>query len=508
MQGGLGFIYDMADQPRSVSGTNRTGGTVSGGTYAYDGNMKRVRSVIDGRTIYNVYDSTGQLVHVDEGDDPATPAFDPKETDYLHGMGQTLARIENDVFTYLHPDHLGSPQAGTKGQGNPLLEIGDVAWNEHYTPFGEALISNAANDNQGGFTGHIKDKATGLNYMQARYYDPNIGRFLSPDPVTFLEKSYPGQFNRYAYTWNDPINANDPDGEFLNFVAKFAVDVALEVAIQAASGQEINLGSAVKGAAIGVLDPTKTARKVAKLGKLANTARKANKTCCFVAGTLVGTEDGLRAIENIEVGDLVWARDEKTGEEALKPVLGLIRLHDRIIWDLETLSKTGEAHSFGTTDDHPWWVDGHGWKRTDELSPNDILITQTGEKMSVSSVTNTNVIEPTFNFEVADFNTYFVGESKIWVHNANRRCGFSSSTKGEIRTKNKEAGGGVEHCVDCGVVVTRQKGPNQKGQKIASDRSEVDHDTRLADGGSNNASNGRIRCHDCHKEKTIKENSK
>ncbi|MEP3889928.1 MAG: RHS repeat-associated core domain-containing protein, partial [Hellea sp.] len=416
--GNLAFVYDASDQPTVV-----TGG--ANGNYVYDGNMKRVKSLIDGKTIYNVYDNTGRLVHVDE-------VTDGKETDYLHGMGQTLARIENNVFTYLHPDHLGSPQAGTKGQGNPVAQYGDVAWNQHYTPFGEALISNAANDNQGGFTGHIKDKATGLNYMQARYYDPKIGRFLSPDPGTFLEKSYPGQFNRYAYTWNDPINANDPDGEFVNFVAKFVIDVGLEEAIQAASGQEINLGSAVKGAAIGVLDPTKTARKVAKLGKLANTARKAkiqskNKTtskvgttCCFVAGTLVETELGLRPIEKIKVGDLVLSKDEETGTTEYKPVLDLLPAHNRVIWVLKTVSELGHSHTFQTTDDHPWWIEGHGWKRTDELSAKDILSTNTGLKVSVLSIKNTKTLQPTFNIEVADFNTYFVGENKVWVHNA---CG-------------------------------------------------------------------------------------
>ena len=113
-------------------------------------------------------------------------------------------------MTYLHPDHLGSAQAGTRANGT-------VAWREQYTPFGEQLQNPAANDNLDGFTGHIKDSDTGLNYMQARYYDPVIGRFLSIDPVTFLDLPEPGQFNRYAYTWNDPINATDPTGKVIKF---------------------------------------------------------------------------------------------------------------------------------------------------------------------------------------------------------------------------------------------------------------------------------------------------
>ena len=48
--------------------------------------------------------------------------------------------------------------------------------------------------------------------MQARYYDPVMGRFLSVDPVGFLETGEPSKFNRYIYSNNDPINMFDPDG--------------------------------------------------------------------------------------------------------------------------------------------------------------------------------------------------------------------------------------------------------------------------------------------------------
>ena len=79
-------------------------------------------------------------------------------------------------------------------------------------PYGLTMHNPSAHDDKLGFTGHIKDSATGLNYMQARYYDPLMGRFLSIDPVTFVDLPNPAQFNRYAYTWNDPINGTDPDG--------------------------------------------------------------------------------------------------------------------------------------------------------------------------------------------------------------------------------------------------------------------------------------------------------
>ena len=49
--------------------------------------------------------------------------------------------------------------------------------------------------------------------MQARYYDPVIGRFLSVDPVTFMDTGNPEMFGRYSYTYNDPVNMVDPTGE-------------------------------------------------------------------------------------------------------------------------------------------------------------------------------------------------------------------------------------------------------------------------------------------------------
>ena len=177
------------------------------GVYSYDGNLKRVKGVVDGKTIYNVYNAAGQLVHVDHDTDGTS-------TDYMRAAGMTLARIKDtdgvNIYhgaeTYLHNDHLGSVAAGTDAAGTLL-------WTEHHSPYGEPLSPNAANDNEATFTGHIRDKATGLNYMQARYMDPVIGRFLSIDPVTFMDTGNPGMFNRYAYTFNDPVNMVDPDGE-------------------------------------------------------------------------------------------------------------------------------------------------------------------------------------------------------------------------------------------------------------------------------------------------------
>ena len=70
---------------------------------------------------------------------------------------------------------------------------------------------------QQGYTGHVGDN-TGLVYMQARYYDPVIGRFYSNDPADVMEHIARGNpihgFNRYTYANNNPYKHVDPDGEF------------------------------------------------------------------------------------------------------------------------------------------------------------------------------------------------------------------------------------------------------------------------------------------------------
>ncbi len=131
-------------------------------------------------------------------------------TDYLRlgQSGPTLVRLKTQAGvvtpTYTHNDHLGSASMGTSAGGS-------ILWFESYTPFGEPLQTPLANEDNQGHTGHIQDTATGLTYMQARYYDPVIGRFLSNDPVGFADRGWQ-YFNRYSYTFNDPVNMVDPDG--------------------------------------------------------------------------------------------------------------------------------------------------------------------------------------------------------------------------------------------------------------------------------------------------------
>ncbi|MDI9237966.1 RHS repeat-associated core domain-containing protein [Lysobacter sp. LF1] len=124
----------------------------------------------------------------------------------LLALGMTLASqsASAQVVTveYIHTDALGSPVAVTD-------QSGGVIERTVYEPYGR-VVGSQAQDGPG-YTGHVLDAATGLNYMQQRYYDPGIGTTLSVDPVTAYEQPMTN-FCRYCYARNNPYKFADPDG--------------------------------------------------------------------------------------------------------------------------------------------------------------------------------------------------------------------------------------------------------------------------------------------------------
>jgi hypothetical protein len=188
------------------------------------------------------------------------------------------------------------------------------------------------------------------------------------------------------------------------------------------TGEEASRALAAVGVVAGVFGLKGVIKGFSKVDDIVDgVADVARRTCCFVAGTLVMTEAGLRPIEEIEVGDRVLSRDEVSGETAFKPVMELIRRHDREIWELRLYVEDGSGTEelFETTDDHPWrTVDGL-WMATAELAPGTHIERASGVAAVVVSSRKTGRTAPTFNLEVADFHSYFVGETGAWVHNEN-----------------------------------------------------------------------------------------
>ncbi len=150
---------------------------------------------------------------------------------------------DNPIFYYYHPDHLGSSQLMTDRDGDVVQQYG-------YSPFGRENYKNNAlafsiSDR---YTGQILDEETGLYYYGARYYDPELARFIQPDSI--VPSAGTGQaLNRYSYCLNSPLKLTDPTGNYpYDFSGMF------EGAYMGAIEAGLSGGDAVMGAYIGAIN--------------------------------------------------------------------------------------------------------------------------------------------------------------------------------------------------------------------------------------------------------------
>jgi len=119
------------------------------------------------------------------------------------GLLATVGSVQAaESVTYYYTSPQGTVLATADAAGN-VLSTAD------YRPYGAQALGAPVPGP--GYTGHVNDVDSGLTYMQARYYDPNSGRFLSVDP----EEAGAGDafaFGRYSYGGLNPVVNIDPDG--------------------------------------------------------------------------------------------------------------------------------------------------------------------------------------------------------------------------------------------------------------------------------------------------------
>ncbi len=153
---------------------------------------------------------------------------------------------------------------------------------------------------------------------------------------------------------------------------------------------------------------------------------------CFTGDTLVSTEDGLRPIEEIRVGDYVWAEDTETGKVELKKVLAVSVTESDTLVHVTTKNGT----KIDTTENHPFYAEDKGWTAAAELEAGDVLHTQDGEIETVSTVEVEKLEEAVkvYNLEVEDSHTYYVSADKVLVHNM---CGTTDSNNSGYQVSDK-----------------------------------------------------------------------
>jgi RHS repeat-associated protein len=135
---------------------------------------------------------------------------DNPTTVYTPGFGHR----SNGVNKFYHVDWLGSTRYTSDATGNsfPAAMRFDAYGQRSATggtnPYHSTDLQFAgAHGYQTEWSGGASDPGLGLQYLQQRYYDPAVGRFISPDPIGYL-----GGENLYSYVRNDPVNSADPSG--------------------------------------------------------------------------------------------------------------------------------------------------------------------------------------------------------------------------------------------------------------------------------------------------------
>ena len=149
---------------------------------------------------------------------------------------------------------------------------------------------------------------------------------------------------------------------------------------------------------------------VAVVNARARCWRRPGSISCFAAGTPVRTLDGPRPIESIRTGDQVLSRDVMTGALAFRPVLAVH--HNPPDKTLRVALDNGDAVVASRF--HRFWLAGRGWAMARDLKPGEVLRTLDGPAR-ITSVEQAPV-QPVFNLDVAEFRTYFVGDSAMLVH--------------------------------------------------------------------------------------------
>lgn len=182
------------------------------------------------------------------------------------------------VFYYYSPDHLGSSSVMTD-------RAGDLVQHYEYGAYGhERFVDNtSAFGVSNRYTGQVFDEETSLYYYNARYYDPELGRFTQPDTVV-PELNNPQALNRYAYVLNNPLVYSDPTGHLAWFIP-----IIIGAVVGAAVGAATT--GTVKGALLGALTGAIAGAAVAGGAALGAAAAKAigiAKGIGIAVGTVAG----------------------------------------------------------------------------------------------------------------------------------------------------------------------------------------------------------------------------
>ncbi len=190
--GTTNYTWDVRNKLTGMNGFNTDCSPLSA-SFKYDAWGRRFEKTVNGKTTQYLYDGYDIIQEIEGG---------AVSANYIRtgNIDEPLVRIKSDgSVKYYQTDALGSIIALTD-------ETGVITTQYAYDPFGNVTVSGQVSDNPFQYTGREND-GTGLYYYRARYYNSELQRFISEDPIGLM-----GGINKFAYTFNNPANLTDPLG--------------------------------------------------------------------------------------------------------------------------------------------------------------------------------------------------------------------------------------------------------------------------------------------------------
>ena len=205
--------------------TKRTNGSTTY-SYIYNGSSLS-RMTVGSNTLYFAYDATGT---------PMSVTYNG--TNYYY-----VTNIQGDITAILNTSGTAVVQYTYDAWGNILTTTGSMA-------------STLGETNPLRYRGYVYDRETRLYYLQSRYYDPTIGRFLNADNYPTTGQGLTGN-NMFAYCGNNPVSREDTGGEFWHIIAGAAIGAVVSFASSVVgdliAGEEVDWAGAGISAAFGAV---------------------------------------------------------------------------------------------------------------------------------------------------------------------------------------------------------------------------------------------------------------
>ena len=343
---------------------------------------------------------------------------------------------------------------------------GAVQSTTSYDPWG---VPTAGSVDPFGFTGELHDGD--LVHLRARWYHPSIGTFTSRDPFAGFD-TLPYSLHPYQYAYSNPVLWTDPSGRCVGWIwddptcefigwdrvqegdlnweegrpwggaALDFIPVVGDVKglIEVFTGCDLVTGEDLghwRWAGLLFMSELRSVRHLDAVvthaddvrhipphqGMSAGGARsdmapeartRVDELCfnSFSAETLVSTEDGLRPISEIAIGDRVWAYDEATDEHGLFPVTDVI-----IHTDPTQVHLLLDGELLETTPEHPFYTLERGWVDAGDLWVGAHIRQADGSYGRVQFLAVEREDQVLYNLTVAEAHTFFVGAQRWLVHN-------------------------------------------------------------------------------------------